>query len=312
MNFEDFLKRAIDRTFWESKKVFCFRGRFCELLFFHFLWNKLVEIDALPFPKKSINADTLKNNFEQTLGQSVLGMSNFYWMGDLSDQGKKDKLIGYILKYSGPHHLAFFTSSEVGKSDLVEFIDINQSISAREFDLLLQFLGSRLTSKKLSVARQFFDQQKELGPDVVCMLINYLELVSANMVDDLPDYLAPIIGAQPALNQLSNYFFNKQPKPFFALWSELESTYPEMFWVSFWADQVWRAFHVVGYMKNRDFIKAKQLSYGLPYAFINKQWSSFSPAYLHSLYQDLYKIDYAVKMGSSFHSLDLFYLGHFK
>lgn len=315
MNFQLFLKAASDKNFWQQKRVFCFNGKVCPILFFHFLWTKLSDSNILPFTKKSISADFLKDNIDQILGQSILGMANFYWLGDLSDQGKKDKLVDYIFKYQGPHKIAFFTSNEIKKTELfpgLQVINISQTISMADFDLLLNIFRSKVSPKKLTVVGQIFTEQQELGLDESCMVMNYLELVSVNLVDCLPAYLAQIIGSQPSLNQLSNYFFSRQAKQFFGLWVELESKYPEMFWVTFWADQIWRSFHVIELMNKKDFVKAKQMSYGLPFAFINKTWTSFSRDYLHELYQNLYKIDYSIKKGSTFYSLDLFYLSHFK
>jgi hypothetical protein len=241
-------------------------------------------------------------------------MANFYWLNEVPEPGKKDKFLEYLLDYQGPNIVAFYTIGDVKKSDHkknLQIIDINSSITWREFNLILNFLANKLPAKKLAVANKIFNEQEMLDVDVACMLINYLELVSVSFIDNLPEYLSQIIGSRPILNQLSNFFFARQQTAFFSLWSELESKYSDMFWIAFWSDQAWRAFHVVECLNNKNFVRAKQLSYGLPFGFINKYWTGFNQDYLHSLYEDLYEIDCSIKKGSSFYSLDLFYLKHF-
>lgn len=314
MNFENFLKAVLTHDFWISKQVFCFKGQAYKPLFFDFLWNRLCSGMMLPFSKKSLNVDDIKLSYRSILEQSILGMSNFYWLGEICESGKKDKFVEYLLDYKGPNFVAFFASMDIKFSSAksnIEIIDIPSNVNLHEFNLVLKMLSIKLSSKKIVVAEEIFNDFETLDLNFACMLINYLEFISISCVDELPEYLAPIIGSQAALNQLSNYFFNLQQKPFFSLWFELESKYPEVFWVSFWSDQVWKAFHVTRYLKNKDFVKAKQVGYGLPFGFINKSWSGFEKDYFYRLYQDLYKIDCALKKGSTFCSLDLFYLKHF-
>lgn len=312
MNFENFLKEALIQDFWNSKQVYCFRGKTYNALFFDFLWNKLYTCAVLPCPKKSLNCDAIKLSYQSILGQSVLGMSNFYWLGEVAESGKKDKFVEYILNYQGPNVISFFTTSDLkNNKNNLEIVDINSNINLKEFNLFSSFLGIKLSVKKVAVINKIFGQHEILTLDAACMLINYLELVGQSFISELPDYLTQIIGTRADLNQLSNFFFSGQQDSFFILWSELEAKYPDVFWIAFWSDQIWRAFHVVEYLNNRDFVKAKQMSYGLPFSFINKYYTGFKNYYLHELYQNLYKIDCAIKNGSNFYSLDHFYLQHY-
>jgi hypothetical protein len=120
-----------------------------------------------------------------------------------------------------------------------------------------------------------------------------------------------ILGAAPSLSALTEAFFAKDAQRFFSLWSALEKEYPEIFWIIFWSDHVWRAYNVIQFLQEKNFVQAKRMSFRLPYSFINRDWQKNSPSELVQAYQNLYSIDFALKKGSSFTALDLFYVNYF-
>jgi hypothetical protein len=64
-------------------------------------------------------------------------------------------------------------------------------------------------------------------------------------------------------------------------------------------------------MHQKQFVNAKKMSYRLPYSFINKDWQRVQIDELVECYEFLYQIDYAIKTGSTFCSLDLFFAHYF-
>jgi hypothetical protein len=110
---------------------------------------------------------------------------------------------------------------------------------------------------------------------------------------------------------LSEYFFAYDANNFFKLWSVIEKNYSEMFWISFWAEHLWRACCVINYLNLGDFAQAKRAGFRLPYTFINRDWKKHNIIKLKKLYCLLYKIDYLYKTGSPFCLFEFFYLSHF-
>ena len=176
---------------------------------------------------------------------------------------------------------------------------------------LLNLFEIKINEQKLKVIgdKIFFNSSYTL--DVACMLMKYFELINVRYADEFNNYLSPILGAQISLYALSDAFFSKKEKLFFDLWQDIDSGYSDMFWISFWSDQVFRAYYVVKFLEQKDFVKAKRSSFRLPYNFMKKDYKQFTLEKLANYYEFLFNIDFAIKKGSSFCSLDLFYLNHF-
>jgi len=315
INFKNFLQSSSSEDFWKSSKIFCFKGSaFCSL-FFNKLFDSLESSQKLPYSKKSLLSDNLKNDYHSYLEQSILGNYNFYWLGNLSEQSKNTKLLNYISNYDGLHTIAFFVPSDFKNFKLSTSavqIEIDSSINIEDAKKIIALFSPKMPDKKIAMLGKVFYGRNDIDIDSVCMLINYFELININALDDSYSYISKIFGAQPILSQLSNAFWTKNTKDFFNIWQKIESSYPEVFWVIFWSEQVWKAYHTILFLNQKNFVKAKQISYGLPFSFINKDFKNFRLTDLARLYENLYDIDFAIKKGSSFYSLDLFYLSYFK
>ncbi len=314
MSFKNFLQNAQGEDFWKSSKIFCFKGSdFCSV-FFSELFEFLERDQKLPYSKKNLFAENLKNDYHSYLEQSILGNYNFYWLGNLSEHAKNTKLLNYISNYDGLHTISFFIPNDFKNfkcSTNAVQIEIDSNIDIEDAKKVITLFSPKMPDKKIAMLGKIFNGKNDIDIDSVCMLINYFELISINALDDSFAYIANIFGSQPVLSQLSNAFWTKNTKDFFNIWKKIESSYPEVFWVIFWSEQVWKAYNVILFLNQNSFVKAKQISYGLPFSFINKDFKNFKLADLLCLYENLYKIDFAIKKGSTFYSLDLFYLNYF-
>lgn len=314
ISFKNFLQSAVEEDFWKSSKIFCFKGSdFCSI-FFSKLFEFLERNQKLPYSKRSLLAENLKNEYHSYLEQSILGNYSFYWLGNLSEQAKNTKLLNYLSNYDGLHIISFFIPNDFKNFKLPKNalqIEIDSNINIDEAKKIIALFSPKMPDKKIAMLSKIFNGRNDIDIDSVCMLVNYFELININALDSSFAYIAKIFGMQPVLSQLSNAFWTKNTKDFFYIWQKIESSYPEVFWVIFWSEQVWKAYHTILFLNQKNFVKAKQISYGLPFSFINKDFKNFRLVDLTYLYESLYDIDFAIKKGSEFYSLDLFYLNYF-
>lgn len=318
MDFLSFLHNASTKTFWAQSTNICFRSEEFSPVFFNALWAHLEKNNLLPFPKTRLDLSTTdKKTLLATLNQSILGNCAIFWLSNISadgiDKGKAE-LIPYFLNYQGPHHLMYFLSKDAKAAPTkdVLVIDIPGNIDLSTLESLFTFFKQDLPLKKIDLLKRMFKENKTLPLDTACLIINYLELINVKNVDEFSGYLAHITQTQPSLNLLSEYFFTVNPPKFFSLWSEVEKEYPEMFWIAFWSEQLWKANHVIGYLNKNDFVNAKRMSFRLPYSFITTHWKKFSQKNLTYLYRRLYLIDTKIKRGNSSETaLNFFFFSYF-
>ena len=317
MDFSHFLSEAQTPGFWSKSKRYCFVGSSYSLGFFNTLFDIVQKRGLLSAPYQRLFIDTIdRKALYATLNQSILGIYSFFWLGNVTEEKASkslQELHAMLFACSGPNILAFFMyedSPAVPKKD-ADVIYLKDELNYVTFDQLLQFLGVSLDAKKRMLVKKLFSNNTTITLDVCCMIVTYLELINSKYVDDYEGYIASLVGALPTLSQLSELFLAKNSTQFFALWSTLGKEYSDIFWVTFWAELLWRAQNVVFFMRKKDFVQAKRMSFRLPYSFINRDWQKTDPQELTQAYAFLYNIDYAIKTGSTFYSLDLFYMNYF-
>jgi DNA polymerase III delta subunit len=121
--------------------------------------------------------------------------------------------------------------------------------------------------------------------------------------DWLPDMIVPEL----SLFSLSQALFDRKPSSFFKLWKQFSQKYSVPFWITFWSEQLWRAYCYVRLQKNGKEAEAKKIGYRLPFSFLNRSWRNYTLEELKTYHHLLYEIDYQVKNGGSAYALDLFY-----
>jgi hypothetical protein len=314
MEFDLFLKQAKMEDFWRNKNFFCFQTNKYSPFFFYTFFNYVWKKKLLPVVLKgSITRNISSVSILSLIGQGTLGERNFFWLGDIeksvTDKNKKN-VIKSLLSYLGPNVIAFFVNDDVKvkKSDVIK---VKNDITLKDFQQLEVFFDKSVKGKKLFFVKRIFSQIGTISLDFACMLFEYLDLLSDRYVDDFFSYLVSSLKYDESLRHLSGYFFSKNSSRFFKLWSSVYSNYSEMFWIAFWSEQIWRAYYVVLFLQNNDFISARKMGFRLPIAFLKKDWNLVSLSQLSKLHDFLYFIDFSMKKGSTFYSLDLFYCHHF-
>lgn len=315
VSFQDFLELLHNSSFWNSTRIFCFQGQDFPPLFFSQLFNHVTQKQLLPYNFQYCSLHGLsKNSLLATINQSFLGSSTFYWLGNIESAEKYYKELAQDLSiYEGPNIIAFFASHDVKfkQHSNMEIIHIDSTINYEFFLYLQKAFAISLVEIKKQLLRKIFKIHPTLSLDTACMLLHYIELMSAKVIAQSENYLFSLLAISPSLTQLSEYFFAKNAEKFFALWTTMHHEYPDIFWITFWSDHLWRAYNVLVYLARNDFVQAKKMSYRLPYSFLKKDWKQHSIEDLIKRFEFIYSIDYALKRGSSFPALDFFYTYHF-
>jgi hypothetical protein len=191
-------------------------------------------------------------------------------------------------------------------------VHVEEQVDQACVEYVLKLFEKKLDAKKMAFIKQVFKVSSTLFLDKALLLLQYIELVNTRYLDTCKDYLFSIlIDVEPSLHLLAQYFFTKKPEPFFDIWSKVYQDYSEMFWIAFWANKIFKAYYFIQFANRKDFAKARSISFGLPIMFVKRDWQHFSLKQLSEYHTFLYTNDFKFKTGSTFCSLDLFYLNHF-
>jgi hypothetical protein len=314
MTIKSVLAQANSPLFWQKHHAICFTGAEYPLRFFSALFLQLKQTNALVLPYQGIDITTHeKRQLYGLLSQSMLGSNTFFWLGNLSEERDSKAATAfkeYVSAYTGPNTIAFFIQNDQLPTVLnIPVLPLPSLIDQADFLALAAFFNTNMQRQLPIIEELFYGQKQPLTKALE--LVDYMSLAGTRDPEKFLAYLNLIYENEATLQQLADCFFSKQEQRFFVLWEAIQSKYPPIFWVIFWAEQLWKAIHVTRFMHQKEFIAAKKMSYRLPYAFINKYWQEVAPHELVRGHAFLYQIDYAIKTGSAFCALELFFAHYF-
>lgn len=326
MKFLEFLENAKKKNFWNNSRVICFTGDAYSLFFLQTLFSFLKEKNIASLTP--LRVEGTKKLWE-TLEQCFLGETSFYWLGNVlesikSKNKKGPDLIEILTLYRGPHSIAFFIptdhklslSARKRMTQSKGMIELKNDINFIEASKLFSFFGASLTGAKRATVQELISNSGTITLDVACMLMQYLAVTNVRFIDSLKKNMAALVTPELSLVSLASAFFKKQERTFFSLWSERCHEYPIPFWTTYWSEQLWRAYHVMTFLKQNNFPAARRFSFRLPSSFLRYDWRQNSRTQLQKAYRMLYDIDFAFKTGAlmpstAVHSFDLLYCTHF-
>lgn len=296
-----------------DKNVFIFTSEAYTPVFYAIL----VQQSALRFQNRLIALDLNEQNVDQIQGEltiSFLGQSYLYWFGNVSllPSKKLDQLLEYVRTYKGPHRLIFFIDKQihVEESGTIVLIQVPQKINF-EFSKYLYmqlYQVHTLNRAGISLLQHLFKQVAYRPLDQVIIIFQYIGLISTPHIRFFIDHwINQLMSSEYSLFMLSSYFFAQQAKVFFSGWNTIAYEYPDQFWITYWSDQLFRAFLFVHFAKRRKFSLAKKYALRLPFSFIKKDWQHYHATELCAAHDFLYSIDYYLKNGGGPYALDLFY-----
>ena len=94
---------------------------------------------------------------------------------------------------------------------------------------------------------------------------------------------------------------------FFESWNSMSRDYSDLFWTTFWSEQLFKASAYISLNNGKNFLQAKRIAYRLPFSFIQKDWKMLKVHELAQAHNQLYAIDMNIKNGLNAH-LEHFYL----
>lgn len=315
MSIEQLLQNITTPTYWQKTPVTCFVANSYPYLFVRKLLAKLEADNSFSLPRSRIQLSTQDpKSLLPLLQQTVLGQASFFWLGDVEDgftTKNRDVLLNGLSGYTGENRIAFFVQEVPSKISL-HTIQLPMEISATDGVALINTFAPKILSspQKLNCINNLFKQNKTLSLNLFMTILDSLELIHTKNLDAFIGYLAPMLPINAELSNLSQAFF-KRDTSFFKTWSTLSEEYPPVFWLAFWGDQWWRAFHVITLAQQKNIILAKKMGFKLPYSFIATGWQNYQPVYFQNLLAQLYTIDYNIKRGHSFCFFDFLYAQHF-
>lgn len=313
LQLSQFLERFNDKPQINSK-VIGFIGSFDDLplLTLSQIGNKLAQTYNIELKKLEI----IEQNFfewQSQINSSFLGLSRVYWLTGTEDIKNLTHVLNLLDQYDGPHYLFFYISREqiekiVAKN--IVFVDLPTIIDKKSYSIVANSLY-QLSSTE-SYATELFSRVEKISVEQSCLILNYLELTGTFSSDLLTsDWFEKIITPERSLFLLSQYFFAKDEKNFFKVWQLIKEDYSDMFWLSFWSEQMWRAYYVTLFHQKKSPIALKKMSFRLPFSFIQKQCKEYSIAELKKAHDFLYNLDFSLKNGTTQSTIEIFYLSFF-
>jgi len=259
------------------------------------------DISSLYAP--STQADLLA--FKENIFTTFLGQKKTYWLfpaASLTAKLKK-QLFDVLATYTGPHTICFLADeSELpffSRSKHVRSFALPATVSGRGFAGFCTLIGNDLAHKKATHLQQVLAPYS-FSLKTACVLAQHLAYVPLKVEGAVDEVLLRTIPYQGSLSALSDLFFKRSWKQFFMRWDKIYFNYSEMFWISFFCDQVWRAYFAIHAMNNNDTASARRYAYRLPSSFLSRSWRFSTKNELYSLYQSLYFFDIRAKNSTSF------------
>ena len=240
------------------------------------------------------------------LAQLFLGQQSIFWLGNIDAVAKKDseKLKNYLEQYVGPHTVLFFTAKEFTSKEC-KTIELPQTLSMKEAYSLVQG-DEQFAFRVKTFINALYKLAGNLTFDQACIMMQYGALVGRQRSAFFKDWLPKIMVPESSLFTLSTHFFARKPKLFYKEWQKIKDNYPDMFWITYWSEQTWRASQYLK-LRPKNFAAAKRIAYRLPFSFINNDWKKVAPTQLKQAHHDLYQIDHDLKNGANGPLLDGWY-----
>ncbi|MDR3646438.1 MAG: hypothetical protein P4L22_02775 [Candidatus Babeliales bacterium] len=290
----------------QNKNMLLFYSKEYQPIFFSYFFQKLKTNLSIV----NINiADHDFNQIKPQLEMSFLGRKSFYWLGNVSQLGDKKikEIIDYLNAYVGPNQIGLFLEEEAKiNEDKFVVVHCTGISNLEQVEPVLNFLEI-----KKEIAFPYFEETfKTIGNislDQALILTYYVRLIGKKADAFLDNWLDKVFVTEQSLFTLSKFLFSKDTKQFFYYWNLISPNYQPVFWVTFWSEQLFRAYWYIKFMNLGRIVEAKQMAYRLPFSFIQYDWKKHNLEKIQAAHQLIYDIDFSLKNGGSELSLDLFY-----
>lgn len=282
-------------------------------LFFYKILKNFEKKFSLEFKKIDLDQDL--SLIQKDLQTTFLGQTFLYWFSDLSlitSKKKKTDFLNFLATYYGPHKIIGLIDLEQNISlengQIVPFQDNYSSDQVLQLDFLYEGQKPEVVSYFLA---KLYRQRKQYSLEQLAILLEYASLLGKNIDHFFESWLDEIVTSDVSLYAVSQYFFEKNPKKFFELFNQVRYQYTDPFWTSFFSEQLFKAYWFV-VQKGQIAPDQKQMTFGLPFAFMKNDWRLHKNSSLQIAHQKIYEVDLAVKSGANEKQLDLFCMQFFQ
>lgn len=292
----------------DAYPILLFSSKQYPVLFFSTLLAQLRQQYNLE--PKSVLFDQLSSQaLHAQLSTTFLGRSDLLWLGDFSSLepvALKKQMLALVGSYQGPHRLLGCIHPDDVSAAMKTVISLDEDLSEYDRRALAAFLFPHIPSAADAVEKLV--KGTRLGSiDQLVMVAQYAGVVGKNVSLFVDQWMKKIIAPESSLFDLSSYFFGRKTEQFWSSWHVLKDEYAAPFWTTYWSEQLWRAHYVIKLYKENKITEAKQLSFRLPFSFLQRDWKNLSAAELQRAHQFLYDGDYAFKNGGSEFFIEVFY-----
>ncbi len=288
--------------------VVVFSAKQYPALFFSHLLTRLRSYDHGRI-LKTVPVDQMSSQALQAqLATSFLGRSDLLWLGDLSSlesTAVKKQILTLVGSYQGPHNLMAFIQADEKNVPAQTAISLDADFSESERRALVAFLFPQQSA--VQTVEVMIKGIRLSSLDQLLAVAQYGGVVGKNVPLFTQQWLRKIVAPEASLFDLSGYFFGRKTEQFWNCWAALKDEYAAPFWTTYWSEQLWRAHYVIKLYKENRITEAKQLSYRLPFSFLQRDWKQLSAEELQRAHQFLYEGDHAFKNGASEFFLEVFY-----
>jgi len=311
MKVQKFLQQNIKQSLWQAYSKVCFivHDQFPILFFSQLITHVRSNFDGIVehLDLELQDQSTICSRIENV---GFLSSKTFYWLGNLSglSSKKRKKWIEYVHGYSGSHVLGIALSQDDARLLDKEWfvVDIPPVVDRTDFELIARFFHPQKVAVYKRLAR-FVSPYSKMPLDKACLLLQYGQVLGNNVQQFCDEWLPMLIESEQSLFKVSEYLLSNRASDFFRLWAKVRSNYPDVFWIAFWSDTLWRAYHYIRAMQRHDLSEAKRMSYKLPFSFINGGWKKVDPLQLKRAHHFVYNLDYNLKNGTGTYGLELLY-----
>ncbi|NBO99538.1 MAG: hypothetical protein EBU90_05325 [Proteobacteria bacterium] len=303
MKLKTFLLNCSNQQPSQSPVIY-FKSNEYPLLFFSQLVAKLKKANP---SFKVINLQEYDwSQLQATLATTFLGSVQTLWLGDISESSVsyKKELLEHFKTYSGPHTVLCFVNEKEQFETQSPVIILNEPLSPADLDNLFEFFWATDARRFLGMVKQNY---KTLSLDMIILLGQYSIVLGDKTELFMRTWYEKIVQPEESLFILAQSFFARKKDMFYRTWISLKNDYSEPFWTVYWSEQLWRAYHVVMLRNKQKLQEAKQMSYRLPFSFMQKDWQTTTGKELQVAHDFLYQVDCHVKTGGSSLALELFY-----
>ncbi len=237
------------------------------------------------------------------LSQSFLGTTCVYWCSipvAVKQSKIRQQAIHFLKQYGGPHTVWTAVSEEQG----IEYAGsrrfvISATIRGSETVVCAGILGMERSGAVLD-ALQLLPTRSMFSLDVVMQMLVHAGYAPVKRHAESIPFLRTLLPSDVTLQSITELFFKSDWPLFFEKWVTVSSMYGDMFWISFWAEQCWRAYWVCWYMQRGQQTRARGMSYRLPPAFMQTGWQKMDIKILYRRYEIFSCFDTRIKHGSFF------------